>query len=204
LSLQEDLHGTPFRHKKAEARLRAYIAANLGSIEPGLRPLSPNSEEFSCHLPGLGRVGGIDILAVDSLQRLVVIEVKSKPADPSALGQLVGYVAWLRKHLDYPTHSVRTIILAPSATVMLTYALETFDLFPVAFHKIDNEVFQLVESHRVGKVASVADSRALPEPIELGSPVLRSPCSNPLRLPPARCETSLDLPQPSAEGAAVR
>jgi RecB family endonuclease NucS len=172
LSLQADLHGATYRHQKAEARLRAYFAANLGSIEPGLRPFNQSSEEFSCHLPGLGRVGAIDILAVDSLDRLVVIEVKSKPADPSALGQLVGYVAWLRKHLDYPTQSVRTIIVAPGATVMLTYALQSFDLFPVALHKFDNEVFQLVDSPWKRNLASQTTSLAVPDLIELEATVL--------------------------------
>jgi RecB family endonuclease NucS len=59
-------------------------------------------------------VGGrfIDILAVDSEKRLVVIELKVSRGYDRVVGQLLRYMAWIQKHHAEPGQAVRGIIAA--------------------------------------------------------------------------------------------
>jgi RecB family endonuclease NucS len=84
-----------------ERDLHEYLARNLASVEPGLR-LRRDGLEFQT------AAGRIDILAVDSRERPVVIEVKAGRASDSALGQLLGYVGCLAE----TPRDVRGILVA--------------------------------------------------------------------------------------------
>lgn len=74
LSLERDLH--------------SYLAARVSEIEPSLA-LVENGVEFQTE------AGNIDLLAKDSDDSLVVIELKAGKAKDSALGQLLGYMGCL-------------------------------------------------------------------------------------------------------------
>jgi len=92
-----------------EKDLRNYLARNLAVIERGLTLYEEegiNGIEFP--------VGGrfIDILAVDSLGAFVVIELKVSRGYDRVVGQLMRYMAWIRKNQAEPGQKVRGMIVA--------------------------------------------------------------------------------------------
>jgi hypothetical protein len=92
-----------------EADLRNFLAKNLSVIEPGLKLYQDEGItgiEFD--------VGGrrIDILAVDSKGALVVIELKVSRGYDRVVGQLMRYMAWIRKNQAEPGQQVRGVIIA--------------------------------------------------------------------------------------------
>lgn len=92
-----------------ESDLRHYLAKNLLVIEPGLTLYEEegiNGIEFP--------VGGrfIDILAVDANHDFVVVELKVSRGYDRVVGQLMRYLAWIRKHQAEPGQQVRGIIVA--------------------------------------------------------------------------------------------
>jgi hypothetical protein len=92
-----------------EADLRNYLAKNLTIIEPGLKLYQDEGitgVEFD--------VGGrrIDILAVDAKGALVVIELKVSRGYDRVVGQLMRYMAWIRKNQAEPGQHVRGVIVA--------------------------------------------------------------------------------------------
>ena len=92
-----------------EKDLRNYLAKNLSVIESGLKLYEEegiNGIEFP--------VGGrfIDILAVDSKGAFAVIELKVSRGYDRVVGQLMRYMAWIRKNQAEPGQKVRGIIVA--------------------------------------------------------------------------------------------
>lgn len=92
-----------------ESDLRNYLAKNLSVIEAGLTLYEEegiNGIEFP--------VGGrfIDILAVDSGGAFVVIELKVSRGYDRVVGQLMRYMAWIRKNQAEPGQKVSGIIVA--------------------------------------------------------------------------------------------
>jgi hypothetical protein len=92
-----------------ETDLRNYLAKNLHTLESGLRVYEEegiNGIEFP--------VGGrfIDILAVDREGGLVVIELKVSRGYDRVVGQLMRYVAWVKKNLAEGDQNVRGFIVA--------------------------------------------------------------------------------------------
>ena len=90
-----------------EEDLKNYLAKNLSIIEPGLRLFDEegiNGLEFEA--------GGkfIDILAMDSDDNYVVIELKVSRSYDRVIGQLLRYKNWLQK--KYQNKKVRGIIIA--------------------------------------------------------------------------------------------
>ena len=69
-------------------------------------------------------VGGrfIDILAVDAKGGLVVIELKVSRGYDRVVGQLLRYVAWIKKNLAEEGQSVRGFIVAREITEDLLLA----------------------------------------------------------------------------------
>lgn len=92
-----------------ERDLRNYLAKNLTSLEPGLS-LYENEGMPGVEFPVGGRF--IDILAVDLNGDLVVIELKVSRGYDRVIGQLMRYVAWIRKNLAEGDQNVRGIIVA--------------------------------------------------------------------------------------------
>lgn len=92
-----------------EADLRNYLAKNLSIIEPGLKLYQDEGitgVEFD--------VGGrrIDILAIDAKGDFVVIELKVSRGYDRVVGQLMRYMAWIRKNQAEPGQQVRGVIVA--------------------------------------------------------------------------------------------
>jgi RecB family endonuclease NucS len=101
-----------------ERDLRNYLEKNLHSLEPGLKLYQ--DEEFSgIEFPVGGRF--IDILAVDSQGYFVIIELKVSRGYDRVIGQLMRYMAWVRKHLA-DGKNVRGIIVAREITEDLKLA----------------------------------------------------------------------------------
>ncbi len=116
-----------------EKQLREHIVANLGAMEQGLHIIGddPHYVEFSCGLGYSRRACSIDILAADSNGAFVVIECKLKPATPSALGQLLGYIAWVHRQFDGLERPVRGIIVTSELTPLLTLAIKLVPHVPI-------------------------------------------------------------------------
>jgi len=92
-----------------EADLRNYLAKNLASLEEGLR-LYDEEGITGIEFPVGGRY--IDILATDYSGGLVVIELKVSRGYDRVVGQLMRYVAWIKKNLAEKDQRVRGIIVA--------------------------------------------------------------------------------------------
>jgi len=92
-----------------EKDLQNYLAKNLHLIEPGLQLFADegiNGLEFP--------VGGkfIDILAIDSNGNYVVIVLKVSKGYDKVVGQLLRYMAWIKRNQVETGQSVRGIIVA--------------------------------------------------------------------------------------------
>jgi hypothetical protein len=92
-----------------ESDLRDFLAKNLSHIEPGLQ-LYQDEGITGIEFPVGGRF--IDILAVDSQNRFVVIELKVSRGYDRVIGQLLRYMAWIEKHHAESGQAVRGIIAA--------------------------------------------------------------------------------------------
>lgn len=92
-----------------ETDLRNYLAKNLSKLEPGLR-LYEEEGITGIEFPVGGRF--IDILATDAKGSLVVIELKVSRGYDKVIGQLMRYVAWIKKNLAEANQHVRGVIVA--------------------------------------------------------------------------------------------
>jgi hypothetical protein len=92
-----------------EADLRDYLAKNLSKLEPGLRVYEEEGI-IGVEFPVGGRF--IDILATDAKGGLVVIELKVSRGYDRVVGQLMRYVAWIKKNLAEADQNVRGVIVA--------------------------------------------------------------------------------------------
>lgn len=92
-----------------ERDLRDFLAKHPSIIEPGLR-LYEQEGIRGVEYPVGGRF--VDILCVDAENRLVVIELKVSRGYDRVVGQLLRYMAWVRKHEVEPGQGVRGIIIA--------------------------------------------------------------------------------------------
>jgi RecB family endonuclease NucS len=91
-----------------ERDLRNYLSKNLTSIELGLKVYQ--DEEFSgVEFPVGGRF--IDILAVDTHGDYVIVELKVSRGHERVIGQILRYMAWVKKHIA-AGNNVRGIIVA--------------------------------------------------------------------------------------------
>lgn len=77
-----------------ERDLQKFLARNLNVIESGLKANAEYQlEEYPTD------VGLIDLLCQDTDGRWVVIELKAGFAGDAAIGQILGYIAWVRENL---------------------------------------------------------------------------------------------------------
>jgi RecB family endonuclease NucS len=92
-----------------ESDLRDYLAGNLALVESGLK-LYEDEGIDGVEFPVGGRF--IDILARDSKGGFVVIELKVSRGYDRVVGQLMRYMAWVKKNLAKPGQSIRGVIVA--------------------------------------------------------------------------------------------
>lgn len=101
-----------------ERDLEEYIIRDLSQIESGLELYSEEDitgRQFSTE------VGRIDLLAIDKDGNFVVIELKAGTANYSAIGQILGYISWIRQNVA-KGKEVRGIIIADDFDRKLRYA----------------------------------------------------------------------------------
>jgi hypothetical protein len=101
-----------------ERDLRNYLSKNLGLIEPGLH-LYEEEEITGIEFPVGGRF--IDLLAIDKGGDYVVVELKVSRGYDRTVGQLLRYMAWIRKNLA-AQRKVRGVIVASQITEDLKLA----------------------------------------------------------------------------------
>jgi hypothetical protein len=109
LATEEDTEASGSTEFAYESDLRDYLAKNLAIVEPGLK-LYQDEGITGIEFPVGGRF--IDILAVDAKGDLVVIELKVSRGYDRVVGQLMRYMAWVRKHQAEPSQHVRGVIVA--------------------------------------------------------------------------------------------
>ena len=102
----EEESGNEFAYEKD---LQNFLAKNLSLIEPGLS-LYVEEEISGIEFPVGNRF--IDILAIDSGNNYVVIELKVSRGYDRVVGQILRYMAWIRKNHAEENQKVRGIIIA--------------------------------------------------------------------------------------------
>lgn len=103
-SEEENINGFAY-----EKDLQNFLAKNLSLIEPGLL-LYMEEEIDGIEFPVGNRF--IDILAIDSDNDYVVIELKVSRGYDRVVGQILRYMAWIRKNHAEESQKVRGIIIA--------------------------------------------------------------------------------------------
>ena len=117
----EDESGNEFAYEKD---LQNFLAKNLSLIEPGLS-LYVEEEISGIEFPVGNRF--IDILAIDSSNDYVVIELKVSRGYDRVVGQILRYMAWIRQNHAEDDQKVRGIIIAREISEDLLLACSELD-----------------------------------------------------------------------------
>lgn len=101
-----------------ERDLQKFLSRNLGIIEKGLAPdPAYQLEEYTSD------VGRMDFLCKDAKDNWVVIELKADWAGDDAVGQILGYMSWVRDNLPNGS-TVRGIIVCKNTTGRVKAAIK--------------------------------------------------------------------------------
>jgi hypothetical protein len=137
----EEENGNEFAYEKD---LQNFLAKNLSLIEPGLS-LYVEEEISGIEFPVGNRF--IDILALDRGNNYVVIELKVSRGYDRVVGQILRYMAWIRKNHAEESQKVRGIIIAREISNDLllacseTNSVELYEYnLSVSLNKIDKNV----------------------------------------------------------------
>jgi hypothetical protein len=140
---EEEVESEEFREFAYERDLQRYLANNLSLIGPNLR-LYQEEDITGIEFPVGNR--RIDLLAIDGDGDYVVIELKVSRGYDRVVGQLLRYMAWIRKYQADEGQSVRGVIVAREISDDLLLAcseLDNVDLYEyelsVSLHKISVE-----------------------------------------------------------------
>ena len=106
----EEENGNEFAYEKD---LQNFLAKNLSLIEHGLS-LYKDDDITGIEFPVGSRF--IDILATDTNNNYVVIELKVSRGYDRVVGQILRYMAWIRKNHAEENQKVRGIIIARKIT----------------------------------------------------------------------------------------
>lgn len=117
--LEEDFIQDEYNYNITKERdLQEFLWYNLDILEPGLEPLN-----WELYAEDAGR---IDILAKDSNNDLVVIELKAVVADDDAISQILRYIGWIKENYeDYG--AIRGIVVSNDFTKRAIYAASTVE-----------------------------------------------------------------------------
>jgi hypothetical protein len=103
-----------------EVHLQDYVFRNWKAIFPDLDLFQGSQgREFRTQDPS---VGIIDFLCTDKKGGFVVIETKRETPDRQAIGQVLGYMGWVRQRLCTKGQSVRGILIANEVSDQLKLA----------------------------------------------------------------------------------
>jgi len=115
-----------------ERDLQEYLCRDLTQLESGLRLFK---EEGLIGREVSTEAGKIDILAKDSNNNLVVIELKASQASYGVLGQILSYIASIKKELK--GENVRGIIIAEDFDKKLTLAVTEVSNVSLVKYKVN-------------------------------------------------------------------
>lgn len=107
-----------------EKDLKNFLARNLHVIRPSM-VVYEDGDIRGVEYPVGGRF--IDILAVENEEELVVIELKVSKGYDRALGQLLRYMAWIKKNLAETNQKVKGMIVARTVSEDLRLAVSIVD-----------------------------------------------------------------------------
>jgi hypothetical protein len=121
-----------------ERDLQKLLARNLNLVEPGLGP-SPEYqlEEF------ITDVGRLDLFCVDRDGTFVVVELKAGLAGADAIGQISGYMSWVRENLS-GGESVRGILVCGDATARVRAAAKMIATLKIKRYRMSFDFEDLV------------------------------------------------------------
>ena len=114
---------------QGEAELEKWLVQNLQKLEDGLSLVGQQYETEDA--------GRIDILAKDSRQGYVVVELKRDKASDSALGQILRYIGWVRLNLLSNDEMVRGYVVGDRFDDKIAYALLSNDAIDTMCRLID-------------------------------------------------------------------
>lgn len=117
-----------------EKAMQTYLAENLHLIDPDLTLWGTNSGIEEILTPEASRTiqGKIDILTQQlSDGDLCAIECKNCIAKPADLGQVLGYIGWIKRNLTF-TVAPRAVIVATGFSQLLLDALHVHDTLRVS------------------------------------------------------------------------
>ncbi len=102
-----------------EMHLQDYLHRNWGTVFPSLKFVD-GGREYGTTDP---RVGVLDFLCTDEDGNFVVVETKRNVPDRQAIGQILGYMGWVKAKLCRNNQSVRGILIAGEASDRLRMAV---------------------------------------------------------------------------------
>lgn len=125
-----------------ERDLQNFLVKNLELIEPGLNLYRDPDEEdiVGVEFDAGGR--RIDILAKDSSDRFVVIELKVSRGHDRVFGQLARYMAWIKKNMS-PESPVRGIIVANTISDDLRLAASLIPEVSLVEYRMQFEILKV-------------------------------------------------------------
>jgi hypothetical protein len=120
-----------------ERDLQRFLSRNLGRIEKGLAP-DPDYqlEEYTSD------VGRMDFLCKDAQGNWVVIELKADWARDEAVGQVLGYMSWVRDNLPNGS-TVRGIIVCKDAGERVKAAIKLVPSLSVKRFTLDFSIGEM-------------------------------------------------------------
>ena len=141
-----------------EVDMVGHFALNLDLLEPDMhlyQEAGGPGIEHPCNDAFNRSASSIDILAIDRNGDFVVIECKVKRGQPAVLGQVLGYIAWIKNNLLIPSSNeaatapdrpkVRAIIVVKAASALLKLALKELN-------RPEISVFEYVNALEVRRV----------------------------------------------------
>ena len=121
-----------------EIHLQDYIFRNWKAVFPDLALFQgAGGREFRTQDPS---VGIIDFLCTDKKGDFVVIETKRETPDRQAIGQVLGYMGWVRQKLCTKGQSVRGILIANEVSDQLKLAASVTPALALYCYEISFDV----------------------------------------------------------------
>lgn len=126
-----------------ESHLRDFIAQNIGTMKINNKTLQLFVDDYGTDgVEFRTDVGPIDILAVDGDGNYVVFELKVSRGSDSALGQILRYMGWIKKHKAF-NKEVTGVIVAKNVDDKLKYAVSLVPNITLFEYEIDFKIQQI-------------------------------------------------------------
>jgi hypothetical protein len=120
-----------------EMHLEEFLDRNWGNIDFGSRLEKYQAEDQTGRQFPAG-TWSIDFLCVDTASGdFVVLELKRGKTSDATVGQILRYIAYVKKKLAKPGQSVRGIIIAKEIDEALRYAIEPVPDITVLTYRVD-------------------------------------------------------------------